>query len=458
MQVTGTSTVGCWALIQGMLLIARVADSGAAANVTRHVAHTLRVEGAMDFGAVLRAVLIVSFAPVAALGIAVAPPIYLYVSRRFGSEVDPTTIRALVIDALIFAVLSSLASLALAALEGYQWLVARNVVTMVANAAALALAWPILVVRGGAGLGDCYVIQATVQVLLAAAVLMRAVRGHPTPRRRRAVDVARDLWRENLQLSTVALIQLCLEPAVKVGLGLTTDLVNIARFELALRISTQVRVLFQSALQPLLAFGARKGGFVPYDAAPLFESVGRIVARVVVAGAVVEIVSGPALSYLGLGEVSGQFLLDLSLLTLANTLNILGLVGYFTILSGGELGALRRILLEMALLSIVGGVLGVLWQASQVIVLGYCVAIAWGGWRCLTYAEEWVMTSWRQAGALLSLALMLVALYRPLSSSLGEVAAVLLSASEATCLLAVLGPGVMRALRLPGVTDSPGAD
>lgn len=382
-EASSSSVVGCWALIQGLLLVGRIADTGAGANVTRHVSHSLMSEKRTDLATLLLAIGLISFLPTVILSIGTSIPVYLYVDHRFGSVLGTHNILILVCSAVFFAILSSLGAFLLAFIEGMQLLIHRNVVSATSFVLGLVSVpiwlnlFPIL------GIGFAYITQAGIQLVLSLLVFgAHAPRVHERDASQTVRDVLGVLWSENARLSVIALVQLGFEPITKLLLSTVANLPEIASFELALRVATQIRVLFQAGLQPLLAFGARLGGAISSDAMASFEAAKRIMDRVPTYLASAQLAGMPIVGLVGLGHPSRTFELFSIILIFSNLINERGLLGFFAVLSGGNLRLLLRIQVEMAVVSVSLGAVGASVGKPIIVILAYALAFVWGGTRC----------------------------------------------------------------------------
>lgn len=378
------AVVGCWALFQGIFVVSRIADSGAGANLTRWTAEMCVLRLFPGLNRTIGAGLLLSTVPVALLGAALVYPATWFVSSRYAGQFSDTEFVLLALFSLTFAVFSSAATVLLSVIEGLGRLVLRSYIVVVSGVVGMAVVWPLTAIDPVAGLGLTYVLMSGVQLVGAvgaAAVLRRRVTRIADTSLRQIMGA---LWRETWHLSGVGLLRLTFEPTSKILLSFVGSLNDIAAFELALRISTQSRVLLQAALQPLLVAGARKGGPLGGTQQQFFVRAAQLAGHASVFLLVVQVVMAPVLSFIGFGSVSQPFLVFFSLLVAANTVNSLGLPGYFLQLSSGEIVPLLKIQGWMSVINLAGAAaLG--WTVGPVgVVLSYCAAFAFGGAACLS--------------------------------------------------------------------------
>lgn len=401
-ELASYSAVGMWALIQGLLFVSRIADNGAGANIARHVALRTR-EGFRD--QVWRVVLagaLLSTLPVTAIAWALYWPIQWYVSSRFGGEFSPSEIQALVTLAILSAMASSLSTVLMSVLDGRGSIVVRNMVVAGAHMVGLLVVYPLIANFDAIGIGLTYCV---VQVSLVSGIAVVLLTTHSEPSRDlgnppQVRTILRELRRANAQNSMMAALRLSFEPLVKVLIAASGSLGAVAVFDLALRVSTQVRVLVQSALYPLLVHGARARG-TDLDAPQLamFKRSALNLWRASMDLAILQIAAAPLVAWLGFGNVQPRFILFYALLVVGNSINTAGLVGYYYTLGGSRLGPLVRVHVAMALIMLVGGGVGALVAPAIGPAVAYCLAFAYGGIAMInSFTDHASLTLLREVG------------------------------------------------------------
>ncbi|WP_143536676.1 hypothetical protein [Rhodococcus sp. 05-2254-6] len=387
-EIYTAALIGCWALIQGLFLVARVADTGAGSNVTRVLASKRLEQRLLPLWPLIRAALSITTVPVMLISAALVFPITWYVTSRFGEDIPAEQILQLAILSATYSIFSCSATIVLSIVEGLGRLDLKNYVNIWGNALILIIAYPALSNFGPAGLGIVYSVMSLTQFLAALFVVNKAYR-----RARDAatdmekvgyVGIVRALWKENLKLSYIAILRLSFEPVTKLLLSLVADLQSIAAFELAIRVTTQVRTVVQAASQPLLVAGS---GHKPSHDRAIVENVfWKYNALIAISTGVLielQILGAPVLAILGLGSISVNFIIFFAILVVANALNSVGLPGYFLQVSSGKLEPLTRIHLVMAICNLLLGGLGAVTLGAVGVVLGYGVAFSVGGILCL---------------------------------------------------------------------------
>jgi hypothetical protein len=378
-EMLAVEWIGAWSLIQGLFLITRVSDSGAGANISRVVAVRAKTDASLDLRNFTVASLLIASLPSLLLSALSAPLIAMYVTTQFAADLDRRGLSMLVGIALLNAALAAASNVLLAICEGAFQLNYKSLVVISSNVVGICLIVPLLQIAGPAGLGWVYVAVSATQCSLAAVRV--AVLAKPGPRIER-VHVKRDiqlLWRENLDLTGISLIRLSFEPSTKFLLSLFAPLIVIAQFELALRVTTQIRVVIQSALQPLLVVGARASELVDASTSLAFLKNDRVLSTLALGGVIAQIVAAPAIQWAGLGSHDDLFTAMFVVLALGNALNIMGLSGYFWQLTSGSLSPLVKIQGVMAVVNVVIGAIGLTLGSALFVVGAYALAFAIGG-------------------------------------------------------------------------------
>lgn len=378
-ELVSVKWIGAWSLVQGLFLVARVSDSGAGNNISRVIAVRVKDGAQLDLRNLTFASLIIASVPSILLSIITAPAIGLYVTARFGADLDREGLWTLVWLALLNAAFAALSNILLAICEGVFELNYKSIVVISGNLAGFIALLPLLDVAGPAGVGWVYVVISGTQLVLAAVRVSQLVRSEPPSHHSTIRQHIRLLWRENLHLSGIAMIRLSFEPTTKFLLSLFAPLIVIAQFELALRITTQVRIVIQSALQPLLVLGARARVDAHARVRETFLRNDRVLSSLSLGGLVAQVLAAPATQWLGMGFQDTIFTVFFALLAAGNAVNTMGISGYYWQLSSGSLYPLVRVQALMAAGNICLGALGLALDSAAAVVAAYSAAFAFGG-------------------------------------------------------------------------------
>jgi len=357
------------------------------------VAQPLKLGAVPQYGSIVAAGLILNTIPVVIFGAALTPAVAWFVSRQYADIIGSDTVQMLSIWSLLAGVLSSIAAVVMAAVEGSFRNAYRSWSTVLANAAGLGVAVPLLGSLGVAALGILACVIPLVQIFLCSVLLVKLAVTERTNRPVNLRDLVRSLWRENLKLSAIGLCRLSFEPATKLLLSLIAPLPFIAVFELALRASTQIRLVIQSAAQPLLALGARATENLDAEGARLFADSQRRTTLTAILSCALILIAAPVISVFGLGRFEPSFFAIFALLVTSNAVNIMGMVGYFYLLSGTKLEYLLIIHVLMMLLNVGGGLLAVSIGSAVGVVAAYGAAFCLGG--VMSYLSLRGVLSWK---------------------------------------------------------------
>lgn len=371
--------IGAWSLIQGMLLIARISDSGAGNNISRVIAVRFKQSAPLQLRNTTIASLLIASGPSIILTTATAPLVGWYVVNRFGADLDRESIWLLVWIAAFNAAMAASANVLLAICEGAFQLNYKSCSIIAGNIVGMLLIYPLLTGLGPAGIGLVYLASTATQLGLSTIRVAQLWRNEQRGEQMGVASHIRYLWRENFHLSGIALIRLSFEPATKSLLSLFAPLIVIAQFELALRVTTQIRIVIQSALQPLLVIGARDEGDAHIDTREAFLRNDRVLAMLSLGGVVSQTLSAPAIQWLGMGFNHRIFIVFFAFLAVGNALNTMGLSGYYWQLTSGSLVSLVKIQSIMAIANVFVGSVGYLLRSEVLVVAAYSAAFAFGG-------------------------------------------------------------------------------
>ncbi|MFG1230568.1 hypothetical protein [Xanthobacter wiegelii] len=376
-ELTSLAAIGVWSLVQGVFLVSRIAEVGAGANITRTVV-ILRQEGRLSVVSVLLAGAIVSTLPTVLFGLLIVLPTRWFVADHVGAaehlaDVLPT----LVWIALLIATTSSMNSVAGAIVEGHGALLLRNLNIIISNVVAASTCYVLVDHFGVVGIAAVTLLTTCVQLLLSLLTLVYLGMRHPGAQG--PWRVVTSIWRENMRMSAVGLLRLSFEPVSKVLIAYGGSLADVASFELALRISTQFRVVFQSVAQPLLYVGSRKTLDMALTTRQLFERSQKLIAVSASSLTEPQLLLIPLISFLSFGSLRWDFTIFFVLLLVGNSVNMLGIVGYYCQLSSGAMGPLVWIQAKMAVMNLVFGILLTAAFGAIGAAIAYTVTFMFGG-------------------------------------------------------------------------------
>ncbi len=394
-EFLGVDVVGCWALIQGAMIIARIADSGIPANITRLVS-VRRADPTLSIWEYSAAASVLSTLPVALIGGVLIEPVSSYVSHRFGATIGEPTIRMFVLLSYFSGFMLSLAGNFLAIIEGLGRITQRNIITFASALLTISLSWFLIKHFGALGFGLCAALFPFLQLMAGIGFLLRF--GPPAVGfdRGRAVEIFRALRSSGFQLTIVGLLRLTFEPVTKLALSWCGSLSTIAAFDLALKIATNTRALLQAGVQPLLAIGARSDGEMSDSLRSLFGRVHRLVLETSAPILAAQWFFTPLLSWMGFGGVNSDFMLFFIVLSFSNSINSVGNIGYYGHLSGGRIRPLVVLYVEMAAMNIAGALVGAWMLGAQGAVLAYVLTLTYSGYVSTSWWLQYGRETWRE--------------------------------------------------------------
>lgn len=377
-DVIGPNEVGAWAMIQGLFIICRLPEMGVGLNLTRAVAAERRNGEAVDPRPYIWAAGLLTIVPVICIGCVLFAIIPKFFEQIFTGAVPLTIVRTLCLLALGGALFSTISTILLSIIEGCGLLIHRQIMTMVSNLALIIFAYPLITNLGVIGLALTYAISSLL-LLVFSAVAALAICSDLSPNKSNLKIVIKELWFGNLQVSAMAVTRITYEPLTKFVVGSFGNLAAVVYVDLAMKLTLQVRVVVQSAVQPLLAFGARGNGDSHERIIKTFERAQSLVIKSNLMLMSCQFLAAGAVSIIALSELSPTFIIIYFLLVIGNGINSFGVVGYYYDASAGNMGKIVSIHVQMMLINGVFGVLGGWLLGEQAAVAAYAFSFAFGG-------------------------------------------------------------------------------
>lgn len=387
-ELASIKWIGVWSLVQGFFLIARVGDSGAGNNISRVLAVRAKAGQSLDLRNLAVASVAIASLPTILIALISAPLVGLYIGGHFGDQLDRQGLWTMVWVGLLCAATAALSNVLMAIPEGAFELNYKSWTIISGNLVGVMAIAPLIKFAGPPGIAWAALASSLTQLLLAGIRVQRLSLLEPPVRFGQVRRQVQMLWRENLQLSGVALIRLSFEPATKFLLSIFAPLALIAQFELALRFTNQIRVVVQSGLQPLLVVGARSREFGSQGVLQIFAKNDRALGPLALGGLIAQILAAPALQLVGLDSRNLEFTVFVAILAAGNAINIMGLAGYYWQLTSGEMLPLVRVQTIMAVMNILFGSVAVALGSSTLVVAAYSAAFAFGGLVSRSFLDE----------------------------------------------------------------------
>lgn len=388
-DLTGVEALGIWSLLQGVMVFSRISDVGAGTNLTRLIAVQVKEHQAANFGVHLATGMLLSTLPTLVLGLIVVSAAGELLHFSYPDlSVSPWQVAALIWCSFLVAVLQSLGNLVAGCLDGYGRMFERGILMAIANFLAIPVAYYLLKTFGPYGIGLSYIFLASVFLLASVTYLAILNYQQIEPPTSNVWEVAKASWRMNVGMIYIGVLRLVFEPTSKILIGEFGGLHYVAFFDLANRVTAQLRMLMSSASQSLLPLLARQDDDVSGASRDALIVWTKTVERWTWYVFSIEILATPLLSHLAFGAWSEYFGIYFLTMSLANTLNALGLTAYYAEVARGRLGELVRIHIYMAALNLSAGVILGVVVGSYGVVMASGLSIAYGGLACLRLGGE----------------------------------------------------------------------
>jgi O-antigen/teichoic acid export membrane protein len=376
----GPSAVGIWALIQSIMLISRLADSGSGGNITRLVAIERDKFGGLKLRKFILTGFLVGTGPILLLSLPMVAPTFLYIQHNYTHAMAAGPMFLLVLCSVGFGTLNSASAILAGCLDGLGLMALRGCLVTVANAVFLVAGYVLIHTMGNVGLGLAYVAYAAAQLILLASSLLffrhNPVESYPEPAIK---ELVRRTFRFNSQFLFVSLCQLLLDPICKILIGRFGSLDSVAIFDIANKVTAQARILYQAVLQSVLPLVSREGRAIEPALHAKLAHWNRRVARWSLYTMSLIVFGSALLSHASLGRFDTHFVLIVLILATGNAINTVGLVGYYAELGSGRLTRLVAVYVLIAIANLsLGALFGYFWGAAGV-ALSYAIALAGSG-------------------------------------------------------------------------------
>lgn len=375
----GLASVGIFSLIQGLMIFSRAFETGIGQNLVRRMAMIKSSEGSDSIRwQLLFSSIILVVVPTLVLSFGAIFLIEKYISLRFGSS-EIYNVKALALISAIISVVSVLNSLVGSAVEGVGHLVWRNVFLMIGSIVSLLFANALLGAYSVYGYAIIFLMTVVVQLFLNTTFILVKYRAGFRSGFVGTLKFSRGLLLENLLMNGIGLARLTFDPVTRVLLAEMGDLRLVAVFDILNRVVVSGRTLVQSAVSPLLYYGAHVSILHKDRHAKAFESAQSLINSVAIHFAAGAFASAFLVSYFLFNMAMPDAVLILLLLSGSASLNIVGIVGYYYALTIGRINRILVIHIWMILTNVMFGlVLGCSFGAFGV-VTAYAIMMSVGG-------------------------------------------------------------------------------
>ena len=384
----GVEALGVWSLLQGVMVFSRISDVGAGTNLTRLIAVQVGEHGAANFRVHLATGMLLSTFPTLILGLIVVLASAELLHFGYPNlSIPRNQLSTLIWSSFLVAVLQSLGNLVAGCLDGYGRMFERGIFMAVANGVTIPVSYILIREYGVVGIGFSYIFLAGLFLLGSASYLLLLNFRQSAIPMSNVLSVARASWKVSVGMIYIGVLRLIFEPTSKILIGEFGGLHAVAVFDLANRVTAQIRMLLSSASQSLLPLLARHESADVQSSRSTLLDWSSLLERWAWYAFGLEILSAPLLSHLAFGEWNANFGIYFLSMGLANTLNAFGLTAYYSEVARGYLGSLVRIHIIMAILNVFfGALLGVVIGAYGVVIAS-AVSIAYGGLACLRLSQ-----------------------------------------------------------------------
>lgn len=377
-EFIGSKEVGAWALVQSIFIISRLPEMGIGLNLTRAIAAERKRVSVVNPWPYVWAAAVLTILPVFLIGCILVTTTPTLLVNYFMKILSTDLVWFLCFSAMGVAVTSAISTVLLSIIEGFGHFAHRQFISIASNITLILFAYPLISNFGLFGLALTYFASGFTLLIISIFASFKFFTGQDYQTGSFEATV-KELWSSNLQVSTMAVTRMTFEPFTKLVVANFGNLAAVAYVDLAIKLTTQTRVLIQSAVQPLLAYGARQNDESHDGIIGLFQHAQDLVIKSNLLLMSCQFLSAGAISQIALTEVSPLFTLMYFMLVVGNGLNSLGVVGYYLYVSAGKMKTVVSIHVQMMMIN---GILGFLggWILGPVAAVGaYSVSFAIGG-------------------------------------------------------------------------------
>jgi O-antigen/teichoic acid export membrane protein len=347
----GLEQLGIWSLLMVGSSIARVGDVSGAGSLGRFIAKMKGAGEVTELGETVHTVLLTSLAINTVMCLVLLAPLPFLLSTMLPQRhiQEAWTMVPFVVVSIIFGGLSAGVS---AGIDGVQRVDQRAFVSCCGSLALLIVAAVLVPIYGIIGFGYAQTVSFAVLIALGWFVLRRHI-----PQ----IGWMPIYWRQHifrsttgfgLKLSLISILTLLFEPLVKLAFNNVGGPQQVALYELASRVTTQVRGLIIASVIPLVPALAALRTDERVRLQELMRRAMRGTAFAAVAAAITSLMLSPLVSYVVLGEISREMLWLSIPLTFAWSANILGISLYMAAQADGRMrwNTLSHVVLAVAVI------------------------------------------------------------------------------------------------------------
>lgn len=360
----GVADVGVWATVLTTTSVSHLANLGLTGSTLIYVARYRAQEQPERVQAVVETS-VVSIAVFMGTALALTFPLLERIVPWIINDAAKIPVALAVLPyALLSFWCTSVATVVLSALEGFERIDVRQGLTMLSALVYLGLCVLLVPHHGLLGLAYAQVAQAALLLLAGWVALKWTFRPLPLLPLRWSRPVFGEMLHYNLQFQAMSLTQMLFEPTTRALMARLGGLEAAGFFEMAHKMVLQLRALIITAHQAILPAIAGLRETAPEMLREVYRVSFRLVLFLVAAALPFLIAATPVVSELYLGAYQPTFMLYTTLLLVGWFLNILGAPAYFAYMGTG---ALRW------------NVLGHLITAVLNLALGVVLGLAFGG-------------------------------------------------------------------------------
>ncbi len=374
----GAADIGIWGTVLTTTSVSHLANLGLSGSTLIFVSKYVAQERPEQVDRVVQTA-VVSIAVFMGLVLLVAYPLLARLVPWIINDPDGLPLALAVLPfALVSFWFVSVANVLLSAVEGFERVDLRNLLTIASTLLYLVLAFVLVPERGLVGLAYAQVAQAVLLCTAAWVLLKRLFAPLPPLPFRWTRATFSEMLSYNVQFQAMSVLQMLFDPTARALMARLGGLEAAGFFEMAHKMVLQLRSLIITAQQAVLPTIANLNETAPELIQDIYKKSFRLVLFLVLPSLPLLIALMPVVSVLYLGEYQPTFVLFANLLLVGWFLNILSVPAYLSYLGTGALRwNLAGHLVSGVLNAALGALLG--WQYGGTgVVTGFVIALLAG--------------------------------------------------------------------------------
>lgn len=368
LKTIGAKDIGVWALVLGISSFSQMAAFGFSGGAVKYVAQYLSRQREDKVIAVIQTSLLSAGVLVGIFALLGYQLLRIFVIHVVGTE-NAFKVEQILPLGMVSLWLMALVNVVFSCLDGYQRMYLRNFILMGSSVVNLILCFIVVPRFHLLGLAYLSLFQNSLLIVSGWFVLRHLNRALPIVPMHWDKRVFREVIGYNLQFQFISFTAMLCEPATKYFLGIFGGIASVGYYDMANRLSGQVRGVLVSANQALVPVFANYAEQDMQKVLGIYKNSFQLLLFITLPAYCVLLLGVPLISQLWIGSVNEIFILALFSLFVAHMINILSNPAYFANVGSGALKSNMIAHAGMAIISLLlAYFFGTFWGGRGVII------------------------------------------------------------------------------------------